>query len=377
MPKLPYYFADIAGEIERFDERDMVFARQDLVRYFGENSAEYRSYFENKPELESFHQKLSQKSPLGGKNMSDAPMFRAQFRFLDLLASDDVVDGTPVEQKTKFSKKRAVEKIKATARVYGADLVKIGPLDQRWVYSHVGTTAGNAPGYQPWGTPIDLSGHLTAIALGFRMDQDLLSGAPYFPTMLATAQAYAESAFTAVRLADYIRMLGFSARAHHFSNYQVLCVPIAVDCGMGELSRAGYLLTKEFGLGLRLSVVTTDMPLDFDEPVDIAAQSFCEQCQLCAQSCPSGAIPCGEKVPHNGVLKWKLDEQKCYAYWHVNGTDCGICMAVCPWTKPQTAFHRAMSWFASKRGPHQGWMAKGEQLVYGSYKPKEAPDYLD
>ena len=101
MPKQPHYFTDIAGEIERFDERDMVFARQDLVRYFGEKSAEYRSYFENKPELEFFHQKLSQKSPLGGKNMSDAPMFRAQFKFLDLLAADDVVDGAPAEQKAR------------------------------------------------------------------------------------------------------------------------------------------------------------------------------------------------------------------------------------------------------------------------------------
>ena len=285
--------------------------------------------------------------------------------------------GPSNSNKTSFSPSRAAEKVKANAQLYGADLVRIGPLNQRWTYSHVGTTAGNAPGYQPWGTPINLSRHSNAIALGFQMDLNLLSGAPYFPTMLATAQAYAQSAFTAVRLADYIRMLGYSARAHHFSNYQVLCVPVAVDCGMGELSRAGYLLTREFGLGLRLSVVTTDMPLAYDNPVDISAQTFCEQCQLCAEACPSGAIPSGEKVSHNGVMKWKLDEKKCYSYWHVNGTDCGICMAVCPWTKPRTAFHRVMGWFASQKGPHQGWMAKAEKLIYGSYKPKAPPLFLD
>ena len=113
-----------------------------------------------------------------------------------------------------------------------------------------------------------------------------------------------------------------------------------MDCGIGELSRAGYLLTKEYGLGVRISVVTTDMPIQYDQPVDIGVQSFCEQCFICADECPSGAIPFGEKTLHNGLLKWKLDEKKCYSYWHVNGTDCGICMAVCPWTKPRTLFHR-------------------------------------
>ena len=130
-------------------------------------------------------------------------------------------------------------------------------------------------------------------------------------------------------------------------------MPVAVDCGLGELSRAGYLLTKEFGLGIRLSLVTTDMPLEHDVPVDIGVQSFCGQCKLCADQCPSCAIPKGAKIEHNGLRKWKLDEKKCYRYWHVNGTDCGICMKVCPWTKPPTVFHKIMAEFATKKGKHQ------------------------
>jgi reductive dehalogenase len=208
------------------------------------------------------------------------------------------------------------------------------------------------------------------------MDLELLRTAPHFPTLLATTQAYAESAWAAIRMAAYIRMMGYSARAHHSSNYQVLAVPVAVDCGMGELSRAGYLLTREFGLGIRLSVVTTDMPLAHDPPVDHAIQSFCQQCEICADACPSGAIPKGKKTPHNGLMKWKLDEKRCYSYWHVNGTDCGICMAVCPWTKPQTPFHRFNAALASIRGPHQGLMAKADRLVYGKHKPAPFPDFL-
>lgn len=377
MAKRPTYEKDIQGGINRFDERDMVFARQDLIRYFGIDSDQYHQYFTEHPDAAKFHTQLSKKTPLGGLNPTDAPMFRAQFNLIDLIGTESMVDGEPAKKRMDFSPDRAYRKIKETARVYGADIVGVGPLRQEWTYSHIGTTGGDQTGYKPWGTRIDLSAHASAIAMGFHMNLDLLKTAPYFPTMLATAQAYAQSAWAAVRVADYIRQLGYSARAHHFSNYQVLVVPVAVDCGLGELSRAGFLLTKEYGSGVRLSVVTTDMPLAYDEPIDIGVQSFCEQCLICAEECPSGAIPLGEKTLHNGVMKWKLDEQKCYSYWHVNGTDCGICAVVCPWTKPHTLFHQMNAEIASVKGPHQRLMAWAERAVYGRYKPTPPPDYID
>lgn len=376
MVKEPTYREDAVGEIQRWDERDIVFARKDLFRYFGPDTEQFKTYFRAHPESLSYDKAISLQKPLGADNPIDAPMFTTQFAFMDELGTEIMVDGEPGNNKTDISPAEANKKIKAAAALYGADMVKTGQLKQEWTYSHVGCTIGNHSGYQPWGTPIDLSHHTNAIAMGFKMDLDLLACAPYFPTLLASARAYAASAWTAVRLALYIRQMGFSARAHHFSNYQVLAVPIAVDCGLGELSRAGYLLTKEFGLGIRLSIVTTDMPISHDAPVDIAAQSFCEQCRICADECPSGAIPKGKKQLYNGVRKWKLDEEKCYTYWHVNGTDCGICMAACPWTKPPTHFHRFNAMLASMKGPHQRWMAWADRAVYGRHKPAIFPDYL-
>ena len=377
MAKRPTYEKDIRGGISRFDERDMVFARQDLIRYFGVGSEQYLRYFAEHPGAAKFHTQMSKKTPLGGLNPSDAPMFRAQFKLIDLIGTESMVDGEPAKTKKDFSPDRANRKVKESARIYGADLVGVGPLRQEWTYSHVGASGGDQPGYKTWGTRIDLRKHTSAVAMGFCMNLELLNTAPHFPTILASAQAYAQSAWTAVQLADYIRQLGYSARAHHFSSYEVLVIPVAVDCGLGELSRAGYLLTKEYGLGVRLSVVTTDMPLAHDESVDIGVQSFCEQCLICAEECPSGAIPLGGKTLHNGVMKWKLDQQKCYSYWHVNGTDCGICMAACPWTKPRTQFHRLSAEIASIKGPHQRFMAWAERAVYGRYKPTPTPDYLD
>jgi ferredoxin len=229
----------------------------------------------------------------------------------------------------------------------------------------VGRSFGNAEGYVPWGEPVDLSHHTNAISLGFRMDPDFNRTAPEFPTVLATSVAYAIGARVAVQLADYIRSLGYSARAHHVYNYRVLPVPVAVDCGLGELSRAGFLITKEFGLGLRLGTVTTDLPLAHDGPVDIGVQSFCEVCEICAEYCPSGAIPKGEKTEHNGFRKWKLDEESCYRYWSVVSTDCSICMTTCPWTKPDTWLHRGLTALATLKGPHQRLMVAAEKLFYG------------
>ncbi len=66
----------------------------------------------------------------------------------------------------------------------------------------------------------------------------------FFQLCWQQRKLYSLSAWTAVRLAEYVRQLGYEARAHHFSNYQVLVVPVSADCGLGELSRAGYLLTR-------------------------------------------------------------------------------------------------------------------------------------
>lgn len=372
----PTYISCVAGKIQRVDERETVFARKDLFRFFGENSAQFITYYRDHPEHLQFDKKISRLKPLGANHPLDAPMFEAQFSLMDELGKEEMVDGAPAQKKQLLSNEDASSKVKATARMYGADLVKIGPLRPNWTYSHIGCSLGNRSGYATWGAPINLNHHTHAIAMGFHMDLSLLASAPHFPTLLATAQAYAVSAWTANRLALYIRMMGYSARAHHFSNYQVLAVPVAVDCGLGELSRAGYLLTKEYGLGVRLSIVTTDLPMVNDPAVDIAVQSFCENCRICAEECPSGAIPRGGKSLHNGIYKWKLDEEKCYAYWHANGTDCGVCMAACPWTKPLTSFHRFMASLAAIKGPHQRWMVWVEKAVYGRHQSAAYPDFL-
>jgi ferredoxin len=373
----PTYARDAVGEVVRWDERDIVFARSDLFHLFGEDSPAFQAYYERHPEHLDYDSKISRMPDLGRTGGIDVPMFTAQFVAMRQIAPEAWVDGDPAPQKAPIPPDRAAHKVKALARVLGADLVGGGPLRQEWVYTHNGRSFGDQGGFAPWGAPIDLSHHTNVVALGCAMNYDLIQHAPDFPVLLATAEGYAASAWIAVQLAHYIRMLGYSARAHHFYNYQALLVPIAVDCGLGELSRAGYLLSKEYGLGLRLSAVTTDLPLAYDQPVDLGVQSFCESCKICAENCPVGAIPFGDKVEFNGIKKWKLDEEKCYRYWHAVGTDCGICMTSCPWTKRNTRFHRLVATLAGVKGPHQALFPKADKLLYGEFETTPRPDYID
>jgi len=374
--EVPTYAEDVVGKIGRWDERDILFARSDLFEHFDADSAEFRAYYAAHPAYLEIDTKINAMPALGRHGGVDCAMFEAQFGTLTRIGTEAFVDGEPASVKTPLSPGRAAEKVKAFARLLGADLVGVGPLRQQWVYTHVGRSREGVPGYLPRGTPIDLSRHKHAIALGFAMDRRLVTCAPDFPVLLASGEGYARGAWVSVQLAAYIRRLGYAARAHHFRNYQVLTVPVAVDCGLGELSRAGYLLTKELGLGVRLAVVTTELPLAHDRPLDIGVQSFCETCKICAEVCPVKAIPSGEKVVYNGVRKWVLDATKCYRYWHAVGTDCGLCMAACPWTKPPTFIHRVAAELASVSGPHQRWMTWADKLIYGPHRPAPPPFFL-
>ena len=63
----------------------------------------------------------------------------------------------------------------------------------------------------------------------------------------------------------------------------------------------------------KAAVVTTDLPMAVDRPIDFGMQDFCDKCCKCARECPSGAISHGDKILHNGYEKWPNDVEKCTA----------------------------------------------------------------
>jgi reductive dehalogenase len=141
-------------------------------------------------------------------------------------------------------------------------------------------------------------------------------------------------------LANYIRRLGYRASAEYTGkapgSSEVLFAPLMLWSGIGEISRAGIILNPFLGMGIKAAAVLTDMPLTPDRPVDFGLQDFCQHCGICADQCPSSAIPKGDQVLHNGYMTWKINEQRCHSFRVLNkkGTYCGRCIKVCPWTRP-------------------------------------------
>jgi reductive dehalogenase len=151
-------------------------------------------------------------------------------------------------------------------------------------------------------------------------------------------------------IARQIRNLGFSAKAHTVLDGDVLQPPLLLLSGLGEVSRIGEVILHPFlGPRLKSGVVTTDMPLAHDRPIDFGLQNFCENCQKCARECPSGAITAGPKRMFNGYEIWKSDSQKCTTYRITTkgGAMCGRCMKTCPWNLEGLFADAPFRWAAS------------------------------
>jgi reductive dehalogenase len=189
-------------------------------------------------------------------------------------------------------------------------------------------------------------------------------------------QVYALSALVTTQLAAYIHALGWPARAHHLRNYGVLAVPVAVDAGLGELGRCGYLIHPRLGANLRLACVTTDLPLAHDPPVDLRVQHFCENCLNYATTCPSGAISAEERVVVRGISKWQMDPEKCLLYWGHLGAACTICQSVCLWSKPPTLPHRIVAHIAFNVPLAHRFLVWADDLIYGRrFRPARPPEW--
>ncbi len=265
------------------------------------------------------------------------------------------------------------EEIKGFARFLGADHVGVAALNQAYVASHrADEYMTRSPEY---GTPIHLQ-HPYAVSMVFKRDYHLVKAANSFIDGCEGALSYNKAAVAACQLAGYIRELGYGARAHHEREEQVLQIPIAVEAGNGELGRLGLLITGEWGPRVRISTVTTDLPLVPDVPVDLGVGPVCELCRKCARACPSQAIPRGEQVVVRGVRKWVIDPRKCLAFWghdKQKRDDCSACIAACPYNRPDSWFnrwHRKPWFFRLIRRRFWGWvMLLLDDLIRGR-RPK-------
>lgn len=372
----------IVGNVKRHDEREIVFARN---RSILPSSEQYRVFYREHPEYEEYDTKRREKGgPLGHPGTIDTPNeglnVAAALASLSipiyLSAPDKVKPETHPEMRGKkinLSPEEATERIKGYTKTLGADLVGITEVSPLWIYSHRGEIFYE--NWEDWGKEIEVR-HRYAVVFAMEMSFEMIGTGPHTPTMTESMRNYAKGAHIATQLASFIANLGYSATASHLRHYEAVLVPMAVDAGLGELGRLGYLITKEFGPRVRLGAVTTDLPLMPDKPVDMGVEDFCRICNKCAICCPSNSIPLGDRAMCNGSLRWKLNAETCFEYWGGVGTDCNICMRVCPWSHARTLPHKLVVELVTRNRTSRRLFSFMDDIFYGKRpKPKAPPKW--
>ena len=232
--------------------------------------------------------------------------------------------------------------IKEIARFLGADVVGIAHLDQRYVYTHR-ARGGGVEGTKA-GDPIDLP-HKYAICLGKSGDFDRYMASLSSISDAEYALGNTLSMIPTFLLAAYIRQMGYPARWHAYGKGEVNPIPLAVMAGLGELGRHGMLINEKYSSRLHLTVVTTDLPLEVDQPVDIGVEEFCRYCKKCARTCPSRSITFSDvKDVYNGVEKWRINVESCYKHRAAAGHNCLWCTTSCCYHKMDTWYHKLTIW---------------------------------
>jgi reductive dehalogenase len=350
---------------EKYDERDYMFSRNNLN--YHPHLAE--QYYKNHPQKRDIDEKIHAKPEIGepGHLYYDpyySPSFDAPFDYL--AHTRTASHAKPSGEKQEVDKSKISQVVNELARFYGAVDVGFTPLKSYHIYSHAGRRADN------WGNEVDLSTHSCAIAIVVRMNVNMIKAAPTLPVIMESAHQYVEAAKIANIVAAYIRRFGYDARAHTDGNYQVMCVPVAIDAGLGELGRLGIMMHPVYGPCVRISVVTTELELLSESPkpnpANRSIQEFCEICKKCADNCPTQSISDGIEQDSRGFKHWSINQETCFSYWKNIGTDCGFCIGVCPYTKPDTFLHKLVRFYISRNPINQRIALFMDDLFYGRNK---------
>ena len=324
----------IDNPIARFDERDVIFKRRSLSK---ERKEEY--YKRNPDKFEADKAWQAQPGLLSDKSYY---YDKLQFTATDanFVASEHlgglVNKMSPSEKKSDIPADELTKFIKKYADTIGAYDIGICELKDYHLYSNSGQE-------ETYGQDI-VNKHRYAIAIAVEMDKDMMDYAPAGPTVMETSNKYFVVGGIAVRIAQFLNMLGYDSKAHIDEFYEVLCPLVAQDANLGEIGRMGLLIHHELGPRHRLAVVTTDAPFIPDvKKIDYSVIDFCSFCKKCADVCPSQSISKNDREEdENGVLRWRINAEQCFEFWCKTGTDCGRCVQSCPYSHPHNLFHNTI-----------------------------------
>jgi hypothetical protein len=357
-----------AANSQKYDERDTMFAR--AARQPG--TLQYADYYARRPELEAVDDELRGLTPLlaPGSVHYDPELGKEAedyFRRIETYVPDAALVA------------RWAERIRLTGSLYrtlrrmalelGAVAAGATRVDSAFVYSHRGRHDHH------YGEEIatDLPWALVFLV---EMDHRRMGTAPRAAVIAESARQYHRGASVSMTMVAALREAGIEARSHHDAHYDLILPPVAVAAGLGELGRNNILVADRYGSRVRIGAITTSEPLEQEHAVSLGVRYFCELCRKCAENCPSRALSDGPPIDVRGVVKWPTNVERCYRYWRTVGTDCGICMACCPFSHKSNWFHGAVRW-AIKRSRLAAPMAlRCDDLVYSRRWSKRRMHWL-
>jgi len=369
---------EIVGPIERYDMRDYMYSRVALKQ----GTPQYEEYYSRHPKKKAIDEEMRRRADRSGRERLDKDPVNEHIALSGFYGTMAVsppkvvnsykkmplhAPGRPEVVKLDVDPDKMALKLKAFGLHLGAGKVGITKLNQDWVYTYTNT---------PYGDPVDLD-YENIICMAFPMNPFMSAGQTGLGENFEIGWEYSYASYISIIIANFIRNLGWRARPLPSFNAPYIVAPVFIDAGIGEYGRCGYVVSKEFGNNFRPGGVATDLPLAHDKPVDFGLQDFCEKCGICAEFCPSGALPKGEnqQVVVRGVRRWHMDPEKCYMYWCTIGHGCGICQAVCPWNHKNNLFHSIVRETAERFPYLRSLLVKGEELTY-SHKPGPEPRWM-
>jgi len=247
-------------------------------------------------------------------------------------------DKSPVTTPKKLS-----DHMKRVAKHFGADIVGIAAANPAFMYA-------SGSRYVQDGEANDKYQSMTPDALAKRFpyviqatvawDHETLQAHRHHVGDMSYHTTSMRAAMVMKSLEMYVKEMGYTAIRGAVNPQGA-----GLAAGIGELGRNGMMISERFGARIHMpDPILTDMPLMADKPLDIGVEDFCKICRKCASNCPTNSISFGPKVIYNGIQKYKINWLTCYKirpFVSDHYGSCLTCIAVCPFTKPDSWWRRA------------------------------------